>query len=56
MARTIAHLEVAVAREGVDFRNMNVVVSLRLYTSINFPFGLLTRAWYTDQKTDSHCS
>jgi hypothetical protein len=58
MARTIVQLEVAVAHEGVDFQNMKVIVLPRLYTAINFSFCLLARAcaWYSEQKTDPHCS
>lgn len=56
IARTIVQLEVAVAHEGVDFQNMKVTAPPRLHTAVNFSFCLLARAWYSDQKTDSHCS
>ena len=57
IARTIVRLEVAVAHGGGRLSEYEgVVVLLRLCTPLNPSFCLLARAWYSDQKTNSHCS
>jgi hypothetical protein len=57
VARIIVQREVAVAHEGVDFRNMKVgSFSLVSTPWLTFLLSLPARAWYSDQKTCSHCS
>jgi hypothetical protein len=56
VARTIVQREVAVAHEGVDFRNMKVGSSSPSSTPwLTFLLSLLARAWYSDQKPYSDC-
>ncbi|SRR6266403_659587 len=38
VARMIVQREVAVAHEGDKFQNMKVILSLRLYTAVDFSF------------------
>jgi len=56
VARAIVQREVTVAHEGTSLQNIKVIVSPRLYTTVNLFFPLLARARYSDQKTHSYCS